>query len=286
MVRAGRATGAPGDVVNDGNSRSGTATLARGKVITTADQEIIGLVHVPMDFRLELDFGALTLSAGKLRSITFAVESEKDKPTNPESAAPRSAQDVGRSAAKGASRVPVYFRQGKALIVISSVGDRAILYDLESKKSQSLEMSGSKESPLEVTPILIDEKVAALSMKGKKVTRIAVADIANGTWRPQELRAPIDDEATPIVAPGVVVYMLDGMCMPTASRRNAGMSPDCPRKYGPRPLWGPGLPRSRARDISIASPPSPADGNTSMSVRYSMASRKRKNKVRCRHRAG
>ena len=102
---------------------------------------------------------------------------------------------------------PRYFRQGSFVIVISPVGDRVTLYNLDTKKSESLELSGSKDAPLEVTPIL-DENLVALMLKGPKVTRIAVADIASGTWHSQELRKPIDGQAVPIVASGVVVYNL------------------------------------------------------------------------------
>ncbi len=68
-------------------------------------------------------------------------------------------------------------------------------------------MSGSKDAPLEVTPI-IAENLVALRLKGSKITRIAVADTASGTWHPQELRTPIEGQAVPIVAAGVVVYNL------------------------------------------------------------------------------
>jgi hypothetical protein len=87
------------------------------------------------------------------------------------------------------------------------VGDRVTLYNLDTKKSESLALSGSKDAPLEVIPIVADNLVA-LSLKGPKVTRIAVADIATGTWHSQELRKPIDGQAVPIVGSGVVVYKL------------------------------------------------------------------------------
>ena len=75
-------------MVADPNSRTGTAVLTRGKVITTADKEIIGMIHIPTDFRLELDFGALTLAPVKLRSITFTDDNRKEKPAKAEAAAP------------------------------------------------------------------------------------------------------------------------------------------------------------------------------------------------------
>ena len=57
------------------------AMLTRGKVITSSDKEIIGAIHIPIDFRLDLDFGSLKLAPGKLRSITFTSDNRQDKPT-------------------------------------------------------------------------------------------------------------------------------------------------------------------------------------------------------------
>jgi hypothetical protein len=82
-----------------------------------------------------------------------------------------------------------------------------ILYDLETKKSQTLELSGSKDAPLEVTPILAKD-ILALALKGPKITRIAVADLASGTWHAQDLREPIEGSVRPFVAPGLAVYCL------------------------------------------------------------------------------
>ena len=45
-------------------------------------------------------------------------------------------------------------------------------------------------------------------LKGSKITRIAVADMASGHWNEQELQPPADGQAVPIVGPDVVVYRL------------------------------------------------------------------------------
>jgi hypothetical protein len=82
-----------------------------------------------------------------------------------------------------------------------------ILYDFETKKSQTLELSGSKDAPLEVTPIL-GKDVLALALKGPKITRIAVADLASGTWHAQDLREPVEGSARPFVGSGLAIYCL------------------------------------------------------------------------------
>jgi hypothetical protein len=206
-LRAGRGGGGGLAMVADPSSQTGMAVLMRGKVITTADKEIIGMIHIPSDFRLELEFGALVLAPIKLRSIAFTDDNRKDKPARADAAAPSAHAVVGRTTSGDDASPPRYFRQGRSVIVISPVGERVTLYNLDTKKSESLELSGSKDAPLEVTPVLAGNLVA-LSLRGPKVTKIAVADTASGTWHSRDLREPFDGHAVPIVAAGVVVYKL------------------------------------------------------------------------------
>lgn len=175
MMRAMRRGGGGLGMVADPTGGAGMAALTRGKVITTTDKELIGIIQIPTDLRLELDFGSLTLAPIKLRMITFTEVNPKDSPVKSETAARGSREDAGRPALREDESPPRYFRQGSSVIIISPVGDRAMLYNLETKKAESLELSGTKEAPLEVTPILA-QNVVALMLKGPKVTRIAVAD--------------------------------------------------------------------------------------------------------------
>jgi hypothetical protein len=203
-VRAGGGFG----LVADQNSRTGAAVLVRGKVITTADKEIIGMIHIPSDFTLELDFGSLLLTPEKLRSISFTDDHRNDKPVRREPSAPGTHENTGRPASShDHASPPRYFRQGSSVVVVSPVGDRVTLYNVDTKKSDSLDLSGSKDAPLEVTPVVAGNLVA-LWFHGPKVTRIAVADTSSGTWHAQELREALDGETSPIVAPGVAVYTL------------------------------------------------------------------------------
>ena len=90
--------------------------------------------------------------------------------------------------------------------MISPAGERATLHNLDTKKSDSIELSGSKDAPLEVVPIVGDNNLVALMLKGPKVARIAVA--SGGTWHSHALREPFAGQAVPIVAPGVVAYKI------------------------------------------------------------------------------
>ncbi len=89
----------------------------------------------------------------------------------------------------------------------SPAGDKVTFVDLETKKSTSVRLSESKETPLKVSPIW-GPNAAALMLRGPKITRIAASSGLNGTWHTQDLREPVKGEAMPIVGPGVVAYGL------------------------------------------------------------------------------
>src|SRR5262249_6200630 len=128
VMRMGRMGGGGFGMVNDASSRTGMATLVRGKVLTTSGQEVIGMIHIPTDFTLELDFGSLTLAAAKLRSITFAAETRKDKPAEAAPSSPSSNEKPPRTTPARESSAPRYFRQGSSIVVISPTGDHVTLY--------------------------------------------------------------------------------------------------------------------------------------------------------------
>ena len=202
-VRAGR--GGFGGMA-DRDPQTGAA-LARGKVIIITDQEIIGTIHIPTDFRLDLEFGTVNLAPGALRSITFTSVNRQDKPMPTDAAAVRPADGTGRVAQLDAASPPRYFRRGSFLIVVSPVGDRVTLFDIETKVSQSLELPGSKDAPLEVA-LIAGENIAALTLRGSRITSIAVADTSSGLWHSKELHTPVEGQAVPIVGPEVVLYIL------------------------------------------------------------------------------
>ena len=165
------------------------------------------MIHIPGDFKLEFDFGTLTLAPAKLRSISFADNSPKNKPASVNAPASSSRDELSKAASEVESSPPRYFRHRNSLIVISAVGDRITLHNLDTNKSHSLDLFGSKDAPLEVTPIIAGN-LAALMLKGPKLTRIAVADTAGGTWHAQALQRPFDGQAVPIISSGVAVYKL------------------------------------------------------------------------------
>lgn len=73
-------------LVPDQTSPSGTAWLAHGKVITTSGKEIIGDIHIPTDFKLELEFGTLSPAPDKLRILTLTGGPAAGAPVAPAAA--------------------------------------------------------------------------------------------------------------------------------------------------------------------------------------------------------
>src|SRR5207248_3051758 len=83
-------------------------------------QEIIGNIYIPLDFKLELDFGMLSLAAPKLRSITFTDADRKTGTAKADTAPSRAAGEAPDTS----STPPRYFRHEHAVIVGSPAGAR------------------------------------------------------------------------------------------------------------------------------------------------------------------
>jgi hypothetical protein len=91
-------------LVPDQTSPTGTAWLTHGKVITTSGKEIIGDIHIPTDFRLELEFGTLTPAPDKLRALTLTDAGPGGD--GPAAGVPSKAGRPGRSGGPGGSPGP------------------------------------------------------------------------------------------------------------------------------------------------------------------------------------
>ncbi len=209
MRRANRnAMGFVSDPLNGGIGSS----ITRGKVSTTPGRDIIGDIYIPMDFKIALDVGTLYPAAGTLRAITFTDAKTEgaraNEPARPAAVnAPGTPAPAGGPEAAEAERSPISIRQGNSLFVFMPGGNRAAIYDLETKKSAAIELAAPKDAPVEVSP-LVGPGIMALNVRGSKITRIAVADLPGGTWHAQDLRQPVEGHASPIVGPGVALYTL------------------------------------------------------------------------------
>lgn len=97
-----------GNFVVVGGMVQARETLVRGKVVTTSDKVIIGDIHIPADFALELEFGTLSPEPDKLRTLTMTQARPGDgEPGNkPAQSAPPSAPNPGPPARSNPSGGP------------------------------------------------------------------------------------------------------------------------------------------------------------------------------------
>ena len=104
----------------------------------------------------------------------------------------------------GAKDRPRYIQTSQLIVVSSPEGDTVTAYSTETGKAKPLRLAKARDTKLEVVPI-VSQGLAALSLKGPKITRIAAFSVLDGTWYPQDLREPVD-RAMPIVGTSLAAY--------------------------------------------------------------------------------
>jgi len=141
--------------------------------------------------------------------------------------------------------------QGRALMIIAPEGDKATVYYPATRKAMSIRLSEDSKTPHEVQPA-DGGSLVALSIKGPKITRVAVFDehvkvTFNGNvtmsspdlaWYPVDLREPVD-EAVPLVTPGSVVYVVGRRIYAFTSEAKRWDVLELPEGTEPTPLVGP-----------------------------------------------
>ncbi len=109
---------------------------------------------------------------------------------------------MGRGGAGGER--PRYIQTSQLIVVSSPEGDTVTAYSTETGKAKLLRLAKARDTKLEVVPI-VSQGLAALYLKGPKITRIAAFSALDGTWYPQDLREPVD-QAVPIVGTSLAAY--------------------------------------------------------------------------------
>ena len=104
----------------------------------------------------------------------------------------------------GAKDRPRYIQTSQLIVVSSPEGDTVTAYSTETGKAKPLRLAKARDTKLKVVPIA-SQGLAALYLKGPKITRIAAFSVLDGTWYPQDLREPVD-QAGPIVGPSLAAY--------------------------------------------------------------------------------
>ncbi len=106
----------------------------------------------------------------------------------------------------GARDQPRYIQTEQLIVVSSPEGDAVTAYSTETGKARSLRLARAGDAKLRVVPI-VSQGLAALYLKGPKITRIAAFSVLDGTWYAQNLREPVD-HATPILSQSMAAYGL------------------------------------------------------------------------------
>jgi hypothetical protein len=91
----------------------------------------------------------------------------------------------------GGPNEPRYMRHGDLFFVNSPLGDKFSIYDSATNKASTVRLPGSKESSLQVTPIIGPGNLISLNLHGPKLTRLYVFSLADWKWYPQDLKEPV-----------------------------------------------------------------------------------------------
>jgi hypothetical protein len=105
----------------------------------------------------------------------------------------------------GGPNEPRYMRSGNLFFVTSPLGDKFSVYDGVTNRASTIRLPGSKESPLQVTPIQ-SPHFASLMLNGPKLTRLYLFSFEDWKWYPQELKEPVAGSVSPIIGRSVAGY--------------------------------------------------------------------------------
>jgi hypothetical protein len=101
---------------------------------------------------------------------------------------------------------PRYLRHGDLFFVTSPLGDKFSIYDSATNKASTVRLPGSKESSLQVTPIIEEGSLISLSLHGPKIARLFVFSLADWKWYPQDLKEPVTKTVPRFSGHSVVGY--------------------------------------------------------------------------------
>ena len=100
---------------------------------------------------------------------------------------------------------PRYVRSGDLVFVTSPLGDKFSIYDSATNKASTVRLPRSKDSSLQVTPI-IGPNLISLALDGPNLTRLYVFSLADWKWYPQDLREPVTGALSLIMGDSVAGY--------------------------------------------------------------------------------
>lgn len=203
-----------------------------GTLVARSGEEITGQIGIFTELTMTTPLGTLTLSPGKLRTITFVDEpadggealpeappAEPDAEPAPAAEAPADGLVPAEAPAEPDALEPAGFfaphssrpgqpysyDAGSELWVFSPTGDRIVVKNKRTGNTKTLRLPASEDAPLSVTPIA-NALVTALDLRGPEITRLAV--YSQRGWHPIDLREPVSEKASPVVYTDAAAYTL------------------------------------------------------------------------------
>jgi RNA polymerase sigma factor (sigma-70 family) len=109
----------------------------------------------------------------------------------------------------GARREPRYYQQLQPTLYFaaSATGDKAAVYNIETRKAKSVRLAEPKEARLQVVPIIAPNMVS-LRLNGPKIARLAVFTFPDFEWHAHDLAEPFEGEVSPMAGMRVVAYIV------------------------------------------------------------------------------
>jgi hypothetical protein len=132
-----------------------------------------------------------------------------------------------------------YTQAGDLIFAASSGGDKVVAYRIGSGESRSLRLHAPGDAPLVVTP-LVGPMSVPLLIEGPKIARIAVFDLTDSKWYPQDLREPVAGKVYPIVGSDIVVYSLGRRAYAFSLRAKRWDVAELPDGASVQPIVSPG----------------------------------------------
>jgi hypothetical protein len=80
-------------------------------------------------------------------------------------------------------------------------GNAALAYNAATREVKAVRLNATKEQPLWVTPVVIEtanDKIVALGVRGKRITRVALFNVKSGQWKPLDLDQPVNGVVWPM----------------------------------------------------------------------------------------
>jgi hypothetical protein len=77
-------------------------------------------------------------------------------------------------------------------------GNAALAYHAATREVKAVRLNATKEQPLWVTPVVMNDQLVALGVQGPRITRVALFNLKSGKWTPLDLDQPVNGGVWPM----------------------------------------------------------------------------------------